>query len=169
MTSPWERDSARAGGPMPPAPGHGNGEDRAERLAVDAGKPIGVLFREVIDRTRALLREELRLAKAELREQAALAGRNLAWIAMGGGLALAAILVLCLALDRGLVVLLSRYIDSEIATWLVPLLLGLALLGVGGALIGKGVATLRDHLYLVPEKTKQSLKEDKEWLRQKVT
>jgi hypothetical protein len=53
--------------------------------------------------------------------------------------------------------------------WLVPLLLGLVLLAVGAVLISKGVHTLRDHLNLVPEKTKQTLKEDREWLRQKVT
>jgi uncharacterized membrane protein YdfJ with MMPL/SSD domain len=115
------------------------------------------------------LREELRLAKAEMREQAALAGRNVAWIATGGALALAAILVLCVALDRGLVTLFSQFMDPDIAVWLVPLLLGLVLLGVGAALIGKGINTLREHLNLVPEKTKQTLKEDKEWLRQKVT
>ena len=60
-------------------------------------------------------------------------------------------------------------LGAGIAVWLAPLVLGLVLLGVGAALIGKGVNTLREHLYLVPEKTKQTLKEDKEWLRQKVT
>jgi hypothetical protein len=59
--------------------------------------------------------------------------------------------------------------DPEIAIWLVPLLLGLVLAAIGAALIMKGVRTLREHLNLVPEKTKQTLKEDREWLRQKVT
>jgi hypothetical protein len=67
------------------------------------------------------------------------------------------------------VVLFSQFVAPEIAVWLVPLLLGLVLLAVGAVLIAKGVNTLREHLTLVPEKTKQTLKEDREWLRQKVT
>jgi hypothetical protein len=145
----------------------GNGP--GSRPEAEAGKPIGVLFRDVLDKTRGLLRDELRLAKAELREQLALMGRNVAWISAGAGLALASILVLCIALNRGLTVLFAQFMDPEIAVWLVPLLLGLVLAGVGAALIMKGVKTLREHLSWVPEKTKQTLKEDKEWLRQKVT
>jgi uncharacterized integral membrane protein len=149
------------------APRPGNG--RPPSLAAEVGKPIGVLFREVLDKTRALLREELRLAKAEMREQLELVGRNLTWISVGAGLALASILILCIALNRGLTVLFAQFLDPEIAVWLVPLLLGLVLAAIGAALIMKGVKTLREHLNLVPEKTKQTLKEDREWLRQKVT
>ena len=171
MTAPgWDRDPASPGaGAFGAQPGSSRGNGRAERMAADYGKPIVVLFREVVDKTRGLLREELQLAKAEVREQVALMGRNVAWIAAGAGFALAALLVLCIALNRGLVVLFSQFIAPEIAAWLVPLLLGLALLAVGAVLISKGVNTLREHLSLVPEKTKQTLKEDREWLRQKVT
>jgi len=148
-------------------PRRGNG--RAARLAAEVGKPIGLLLRELLDKTRALLQDELRLAKAELREQLVLLGRNLVWIGIGAGLALAAILVLCIALNRGLTVLFAQFMDPEIAVWLVPLLLGVVLAGVGAVLIMKGVKTLREHMNLMPEKIKQTLKEDKEWLRQKVT
>jgi hypothetical protein len=170
MTTPrWTRD------PDPFADSAASGRDergpngRAARVAAEFDKPIGVLLRDGLDKVRGLLREELRLAKAEVREQAELAGRNLIWIGAGAGLALAAVVILCLALDRGLTVLVSRFMSPEIAVWLVPLLLGLVLAGVGAALIAKGIDTLRRHLNLVPEKTKQSLKEDREWLRQKVT
>jgi hypothetical protein len=145
----------------------GNGP--GSRIDSEVAKPISVLFRDVLDKARGLLRDELQLAKAELREQAALVGRNAAWISVGAGLALASILVLCIALNRGLTVLFSQFMDPEIAVWVVPLLLGLVLAGVGAGLIMKGVKTLQEHLTLVPEKTKQTLKEDKEWLRQKVT
>ena len=158
----------RGADPLHSAYSSARGNGRAARMAEDFAKPIGVLFREVVDKTRALLREELRLAKAELREQAAIAARNLVWIGMGAGLGLAAVLVLCIALNRGLTVLFAQFMDPEIAVWLVPLLLGLVLAGVGAALISKGINTLREHLDLVPE-TRQTLKEDKEWLRQKVT
>jgi hypothetical protein len=145
----------------------GNGP--GARFETDVGKPISVLFRDVLDKIRGLLRDELQLAKAEMREQVALVGRNLAWISVGAGLALAAVLVLCLAINRGLTVLFSQFMDPEIAVWLVPLLLALVLAGVGAALVMKGVKTLREHMSLVPERTKQTLKEDREWLRQKVT
>ncbi len=172
MTTPgWTRDSD----PLPGAsasgarPGNGRGDGRAERVAAEVAKPLGVLFREVIDKIRGLLREELRLAKAEIREQLGLAGRNLVWIGAGAGLALAAVLILCIALNRGLTVLFSQFMAPEIAVWLVPLLLGVVLAAVGAVLIAKGMHALREHFDLVPEKTKQTLKEDVEWLRQKVT
>lgn len=172
MTAPGsDRDSPSLLGATPhrAGPGQTGGNGRAQRMAADFGKPISVLFREVVDKTRGLVREELRLAKAEMREQVVLAGRNLAWIGAGAGLALAAILILCIAINRGLVVLFSQFISAEIAVWLVPLVLGLVLAAIGSVLIAKGVNTLREHLNLVPEKTKQTLKEDREWLRQKVT
>jgi len=164
-TTGWDRGGSTYEGGFEPPPGDG----RAARMASEIGKPIGVLLRELFDKTRALLQDELRLAKAELREQLQILGRNLAWIGVGAGLALAAILVLCIALNRGLTVLFAQFMDPEIAVWLVPLLLGLVLSGVGAALIMKGVKTMREHMNLLPEKTKQILKEDKEWLRQKVT
>ena len=145
------------------------GNGHPPRYDAEIGKPLGVLFREVLDKTRSLLREELRLAKAEMREQLALVGRNAVWISVGAVLLLASILVLCIAVSRGLTVILAQFFAPEIAAWLAPLLLGLALAAIGAILITRGVHALRDHLNLVPEKTKQTLKEDKEWLRQKVT
>jgi hypothetical protein len=149
--------------------GEERGNGRTARMAAEFDKPIVVLIREVVDKFRGLLREELLLAKAEVREQAVLAGRNVAWIGAGAALALAALLILCVALSRGLTVLFSQFMSPEIALWLVPLLLGLALAAVGAILITKGINTLREHFNLIPEKTRQTLKEDREWLRQKVT
>jgi hypothetical protein len=169
-TSGWTRDADPLGASAPGArPGNGPDGGRAERVAAEVGKPISVLFRDVVDKIRGLLREELRLAKAEVREQLELAGRNLVWIGAGAGLALAAVLILCIALNRGLTVLFSQFMAPEIAVWLVPLLLGVVLAAAGAVLIAKGMHTLREHFNLVPEKTKQTLKEDREWLRQKVT
>jgi hypothetical protein len=161
---PFAASSARG-----TAAGAGRGNGGAARMAAEFDKPIVVLFREVIDKIRGLLREELQLAKAEVREQAVLAGRNLASIGVGAGLALAALLILCVALNRGLIVLFSQFISPEIAVWLVPLLLGLALAAIAATLIAKGINTLHEHFNVVPEKTRQTLKEDREWLRQKVT
>ena len=167
MTTPgWTRDPDSFAGAS--APGDGRGDGRASRVAAEVGKPIGALLRDLVDKIRGLLREELRLAKAEMREQLALAGRNLVWIGVGAGLALAAVLILCIALNRGLTVLFSQFMAREIAVWLVPLLLGVVLAAAGAVLIAKGMQTLREHFNLVPEKTKQTLKEDREWLRQKV-
>jgi hypothetical protein len=168
-SSGWEREARGFASAPEGSAGETRGDGRAARMAAELGKPIGVLLREVVDKTRGLLREELHLAKAEIREQATLAGTNLAWIGAGAGLALAALLILCVALVRGLTVLVAQFIAPEIAVWLVPLLLGLVLAAVAAALIAKGTRALREHLSLVPEKTKQTLKEDREWLRQKVT
>lgn len=130
-------------------------------------KPFTRLLRELIDDVQALLRDEVRLAKAETLEKGKELTRNVVVTMIGAAFGFAAIVVLATAADRGLTALLAQYIDLEIAVWLAPLLLGLAIALVSWLLIRKGLDALR-RMSMVPERTVQTLKEDKRWIESKV-
>jgi hypothetical protein len=131
-------------------------------------RSIGELLKELRDESGLLLRQEVALAKTELGEKAAKAGRNAAYIAVGGAVAYAGVLFLLLAVTAVLYVILKAMGVETHGLWIAPLIVGLAVAVVGYVLIQKGISTLKNES-LVPEKTTQSLKEDKQWLQDKAT
>lgn len=138
----------------------------AERLAAEARKSVPTLVRELVDEARGLIRNEIELAKAETRETVEVVTRNLAALAIGFGIGLAAILAFAAALNRGLTSLLAQWVSVEVAVWLAPLILGVVFALVSAALIAKAIRTIRNQT-LVPARTRQTLEDDKEWLLEK--
>ena len=131
-------------------------------------RTIGSLLRELFDEARDLFRQEVSLAKTEATEKASLLGKNVAFIAAGGLVAFAGALFILAALS----VLLSWLfrnagLSPEIATWLGPLTVGLVVAIIGYVLVHKGLKTLKDGS-LKPERTIQSIKEDKQWTQQRL-
>lgn len=150
----------------------GPAADRSMRSEADASndrdRSIGELLRELRDESGTLLRQEVALAKAELSEKAAVAGRNAAYIGAGGAVAYAGLLFVLLALTAGLYLMLNAAGVEVHGAWIAPLIVGV-LVGIAGyGMIQKGISTLKSQS-LVPEKTTQSLQEDKQWLQDKMT
>ena len=131
-------------------------------------KPISALVRELLDDAGELVREEVRLAKAETHEKVSEVGRNLVPIGVGAVFGLAALILLVTALDRGLTALLAQALPLEVAVWLAPLILAVVVAIVARSFINKGKTALQ-RLSLVPEKTRQTLQEDKEWIRSRLS
>ncbi|MFP3940005.1 MAG: phage holin family protein [Thermoanaerobaculia bacterium] len=140
--------------------------NHAARLAAEERKSVPALVRELVDEARGLIRNEIDLAKAETRETVEVISRNLAALAIGFGIGLAAILAFAAALNRGLTSLLSRWMEVEVTVWLAPLILGVVFALVSAALIAKAIRTIRQQ-HLVPERTRETLEDDKEWLLEK--
>ena len=131
-------------------------------------RTIGSLLRELFDEARDLFRQEVSLAKTEATEKASLLGKNVAFIAAGGLVAFAGALFILAALS----VLLSWLfrnagLSPETATLLGPLTVGLVVTIIGYVLVHKGLKTLKDGS-LKPERTIQSIKEDKQWTQQRL-
>ncbi|MGZ8900032.1 MAG: phage holin family protein [Limisphaerales bacterium] len=131
-------------------------------------RTIGSLLRELFDEARDLFRQEVALAKTEATEKASMLGKNVAFIAAGGFVAFAGALFILAALS----VLLSWLfrnagLSPEMATLLGPLTVGLIVTIIGYILVQKGLKTLKDGS-LKPERTIQSIKEDKEWTQQRL-
>jgi hypothetical protein len=127
---------------------------------------IGDLIRQLRDELSLLLRQEVALAKTEMTEKATRVGRNVGYLAAGALLGLAGLVVLLFALSAGLEVLLFGAGMGATAHWLAPLLVGVLVIVVSLVLVTKAMATLKEES-LIPEKTVQSLEEDKEWLQRK--
>lgn len=129
---------------------------------------LGALLKRLAHETRTLLRQELELAKAEVSEKAAKAGRNVAFLAVGGVVLFTAALVLLAALTIGVGVVLAQAIEAQHAAWLAPLIVGIVITIVGYALLNKGLRALR-RMRFAPTKTINSMRENKEWLQDRIT
>jgi xanthine/uracil permease len=134
------------------------------------GMGITALLRQLRDETTTLLRQEVALAKTEMSEKAATYGRNTAYLAVGGAVAYAGALLLLAALSILVSWLFATYVelDTWIAAMLGPAIVGAIVAAIGYALIQKAIATIRSESPM-PEKTIETLKEDKQWVQSKVT
>jgi hypothetical protein len=136
--------------------------------AVRDQRSLSDLIKELRDETSDLMRQELALAKVEMSEKAEKTGRNIGYLAIGGAVAGAGFMFLLWALSQALVLALA---DTELkahSLWAAPLIVGAGTAIFGYSLIEKALKTLKNSS-LVPKETIKSLKEDKEWAREKVT
>ena len=131
-------------------------------------RSFSALIKELRDESLTLLRQEVALAKTEMSEKASSASRNAASIALGGAVTAAGLLFLLIG--AGFLIYLGLVelgLSHTMAGVLMPFIVGLVVTLIGYAMIRKGVNALQK-LSPVPEKTAESLKEDKQWLQNKV-
>lgn len=124
-------------------------------------RSLGDLFAELTRDTSTLVRKEIELAKTELGQKVSTAGKNVGFLAIGGAVAYAGVL----ALIGGVILLLAQALNS---LWLSALLVGLVVAVAGYMLVQKGLTALRN-VDLVPHKTIETLKEDKEWAKDQIS
>ena len=139
---------------------------RDERAKDD--RSLGQLLKELTSETTTLLKQEVDLAKTEMSEKASRVGTNLGSLAVGGGVAFLGALALLAAAIYGLTSILDQFLSLGVAVWLAPLIIGLILAAVGYSLVKKALETLKRES-LAPQKTTESLQENKEWLKQKIS
>jgi phosphate/sulfate permease len=131
-------------------------------------RSIGQLLKELTQESSTLLKQEVNLAKTEMSEKASRVGANLGAVAVGGSVALLGAIALLLAAVYGLTSILNNFMNQEVAVWLAPLIVGGILAAVGYSLIKKALATLKQES-ITPQRTTQSLQENKEWLKEKIS
>ncbi|HWA71942.1 MAG TPA: phage holin family protein [Polyangiaceae bacterium] len=119
------------------------------------GELLGTLARD----TGALMRQELKLASAEMTVKGKRLARSLGVVAAGGALSLAGFLALLAAGIAGL--------HAVLPLWLSALLVGLSVLGVGYALISKGLRAIAD-IEPLPEQTLNTLSADVAWAKEEI-
>ena len=131
-------------------------------------RTIGQLLKELTHESSTLLKQEMNLAKTEMSEKASRVGANLGEVAVGGAVAFLGAIALLLAVVYGLTSLLNKFMSLGVAAWLAPLIVGAVLAAVGYSLIKKALATLKQES-ITPQRTTQSLQENKAWLKQKIS
>jgi Putative Actinobacterial Holin-X, holin superfamily III len=122
-------------------------------------RSIGELFSQLANDTTSLVRQEVLLAKVELGQKATEVGRQVGLVALGGGVAYAGLL----AVVAAMILLLAQYIP----VWLSALIIGLAIMGTGYFLIQRHLNALK-HLDPTPRATVDTLKQDKEWVKEQM-
>lgn len=118
-------------------------------------RSVGDLLGELYQGASRVISLEIELAKTELSQKASRAGKNVGFLAAGGAIAYAGFLVILF----GIVGLLALLIP----TWLSALIVGLIVVGIGGALVMSGLKTLQQES-VAPQRTLDTLREDKEWM-----
>jgi xanthine/uracil permease len=120
-------------------------------------RSLGELFSELANETTRLVRDEVQLAKIELGQKASEVGKRVGLIAVGGAVAYAGLL----AAVAALILLIARFMPP----WLAALVVGVVVLGIGYYLIQQQLNALKN-ADLTPRATVETLKQDKEWVRE---
>ena len=122
-------------------------------------RSLGELFSELAGETGMLVRQEVALAKAELSQKAAQVGRNVGLLVVGGAVAYAAFLAVMAAVIIGL--------SYAIPPWAAALVVGVVVGIAGGALLFKAAYALKE-TDVTPRQTVETLKEDAQWVKEKM-
>jgi hypothetical protein len=133
--------------------------DEMEMESSRQSRSVGSLFAALGRQLSALFRRELALARAELSEKVREAGSGLALLAAGGMIILIGLFFIVQAVVFGVVALLDIWLPAGVAVWLGPLLVGLATVLIGWALLSRGGNKLSAET-LALHRTAQSLRED---------
>jgi hypothetical protein len=121
---------------------------------------LGELFSDLTQETSTLVRQEVQLAKAELRQSAEQVGRSVASMLVGGAVAYAGFLALLAAVILGLG-------EAGVPWWLSALIVGIVVAAIGMVMVMRARSGLRPE-NLAPKETIESLKEDREWVKEQI-
>ena len=130
----------------------------------DGRKGLGALLRELGEGSAALVRHEVTLAQLEVRGILGGVGRGTAMVASGGVLGLLG----TLSLFTGLILLVGDQWLPHDRYWLAALIVTVIAFAIAFLFIKRGRAQLSP-ARLAPDQTVATLKEDKEWLKQRLT
>lgn len=132
------------------------------------GSTIAHLLRDLRDEAITLVRQQTTLAKTELKENLGRLGSHVAQIAIGGLVTFTGVVVLLIGLGLLIGLVLARMgLDEDTARWLGTTLVGLLVAVVGWAMLIRAKKALADDP-LMPRQTIQTLKEDQQWVQDKL-
>jgi uncharacterized membrane protein YqjE len=130
----------------------------------DGRRGIGTLLRDLAEGSVTLVRDEVRLARLEIAEVVAGMGQGTALVASGAVLGLLG----ALSLIAGLILLIGdQWLPADLY-WVAALIISLITGGLAMWLAKHGLALVSPPR-LAPHETVTTLKEDKEWLKQRLT
>lgn len=129
-----------------------------------ARRPLAGLFSDLWRESATLIREEAALAKAELSEKMASAGTGIASLAIGGAIVFAGFLLLLFAA----VAALALALPEQYASWLAPLVVGIAVAVAGALVLSAGIRKLHA-AHLLPERSPRSVRLDADIVKEHLT
>jgi drug/metabolite transporter (DMT)-like permease len=133
-------------------------------MAANDGRGIGALVRDLADGSATLIRGEAKIAQHEIGGVVKGIATGTAFIAAGGVLAVLG----GLSLLAGLILLIGDQWLPRDLYWLAALLVVLVSGGIALLFARRGLSMLSPSA-LAPDQTVETLKEDKEWLKRRMT
>lgn len=140
----------------------------AEEHEVDQEPSLGSLIKEIRDESIDLFHQEVDLVRTEMAEKASHVGRKAYVFTQSTLVSTAGLIVLLMGIAQGLSMMLAYAGVGAQAFWIGPVLVGLVVM-IGGAIVAYTVQQSLMDETIVPEKTAQSMKENKQWLKDKTT
>ncbi|MBZ0154693.1 MAG: phage holin family protein [Alphaproteobacteria bacterium] len=122
-------------------------------------RSLGELFSELTQEVQRLFRQEVDLAKLELSQKISRMVKDVTFLSVGIAVGYAAFL----ALAATVIIILGTFMPW----WLSSLLVTALLAGGSYALVRKGLDDMRRG-DLAPRQTLETLKEDKEWMKERM-
>src|ERR1700737_3718618 len=156
---PLRRDAGHSRNTVMAMNGSGLGAESASAQP-KFNRSMAALLADLADQVTTLFRQEVGLFKAELMEKLGLIGKGVGAIAGGALIAFSGWLALVMAAVLGL--------SLVVEPWLAALIVGLVLLGIGGALVYFGKSRF-DADSLAMRRTVASLREDEAWVRERLS
>ena len=129
--------------------------------AVPAERSIGELFSELTSETTTLVKQEIRLVKAEATQEAKAAGAAIGAAVAGGAVAYTGLIAIVIGLGWAL----GQLFDDDLI-WLGILIVGALVAAVGAVMLKKGLDKIKELSSNPLDTTTQTLKEDKQWLKE---
>ena len=121
---------------------------------------VGELISNLYHDFQRVLTQTVELAKAEMSEKTSKLAKDGVLVAVGGVLGFAGFLFLLLALTAALALAMPF--------WAAALIVGGLVCAIGAAMVASGYSKMKK-VDLTPERTVQSLKEDREWLKSQMS
>ena len=131
-------------------------------------RSIGNLIKDLKNDAAQLLRDEIALARTELSSSMSRGLRNLALLLTGALIGLLAAQALLVTLIAGVIVVLLDVTGRNMALWLAPLVVGLALAIIAAICIWVGKQRL-SKLSITPRQTTETMRETQQWLRTRMS
>jgi uncharacterized membrane protein YqjE len=135
------------------------GVDDARQTINQGADNLGAIVGGIIEDLQAIVRGEVQLAKTELKEEATQMGKGAGMAGAGVFFGLVGFIFLMLSLTY----LLAKWMEMWIAAGIVGLLLAI----IAAVLVMTGKNQISE-ANLAPEKTIESVKEDKEWASRQI-
>ena len=123
-------------------------------------RSLGELFSELAQETSTLVRQELRFAGQDMSLRVSKVGKDLGIAAAGGVLLHTSFLVI-------VAVAIIILADLGLDWWLAGLIVAIVLAIVGYALLKRATVALK-RADILPQRTIEHLKEDREWVKEQV-
>lgn len=128
------------------------------------GKTLIALFSDLWRETATLVHDEAELAKAEIGEKVSQVRSGVMELAGGALVLFAGFIVLLIAISNAL----AHVLPAEVADWLAPLIVGLAVMAIGFFALMRGRSNMKPE-NLAPERTMESLRRDARMAREHVS